>query len=215
MATIRPPCLTSGRHHALSRSRGATAREPTTSNSRRPCSSSARARTTSTFVTPRASTASCRNVVRRNSGSISDTVNSGRQIAHTRPGRPAPLPTSATEESAGTLCATTAQLSRCRSHSRGTSRGPMRPRVTPASASRAAKAVRISARSPATCLAMAGTGPVSRETGESLTPGARPPDVAAPRPQTRCAARRPPLRHERPCARTGSSDPGEPPRLTF
>ena len=55
----------------------------------------------------------------------------GRAIARHRPGRPAPLPTSATWLPWAIWLSMTAQLSTCRLHSRGTSRGPIRPLSVP------------------------------------------------------------------------------------
>ena len=66
-----------------------------------PVTSSARARTTSTWRDRAASTTSVRKVVRRSSGSSRVTVRSGRAIASTRPGSPAPEPTSITARPAG------------------------------------------------------------------------------------------------------------------
>ena len=81
-------------------------------------------------VRPRSATTSSRKVVRRSSGSTSVTRRSGRRIATTRPGQPR---TAADVADRGALRhaarSATAQLSRCRSHSRGTSRGPISPRT--------------------------------------------------------------------------------------
>ena len=139
-ATSRPPTRRSGIVQPSNRSRGATARAVTTSTPLHPGSahrSSARPRRTLTrSSSPRSDTTDCRNVARRSSGSTSVIVRSGRVIAQTSPGRPAPDPTSATvapestNDSPGPT--TTAQLRRCRDHRRGTSRGPMSPISTPA-----------------------------------------------------------------------------------
>ena len=75
--------------------------------------------------------------MRRAIGSTSVRVMSGRASASGMPGSPAPLPTSTTRAPGGTTSATAALLSTCRSQSRGTSRGPIRPRATPSPASRA------------------------------------------------------------------------------
>ena len=72
--------------------------------------------------------------VRRSMGSTRCIRTSGRAIARARPGRPAPEPTSITSASTGRAGWTTAQLSTCRSQSRGTSRGPTSPWETPLSA---------------------------------------------------------------------------------
>src|SRR5690349_2822054 len=85
-------------------------------------------------------------------------------MARTRPGRPAPDPMSATLAPCGTASATTAQLRRCRSQSRGTSRGPIRPRTTPSSASHAAYRSASGRREANTPAASSGAGGVSRET---------------------------------------------------
>ena len=86
IATRAPVGATSGIDQPSSRSRGATARDVTTSNVRSPCSASARPRTTSTWSSPRVATTSSRNVVRRSSGSTSVIRRSGRAMASTRPG---------------------------------------------------------------------------------------------------------------------------------
>jgi hypothetical protein len=136
-ASIRPPLAARGRHHAVSRSRGATARAVTTSASsnrgwpRFGTHSSARARTTVVRSSPRAAAASNRNAVRRASGSTSMTERSGLATASTIPGNPAPEPTSATRASCGISSAAAAQFSRWRSQIRGASRGPIKPRITP------------------------------------------------------------------------------------
>ncbi len=82
-----------------------------------------------------ASTASSRKIVRRSSGSTRVRLRSGRAIASTIPGSPAPEPTSHTRAPRGRSSSSTAQLRRCRSHSRAGSRGPTRPRSTPSVAS--------------------------------------------------------------------------------
>ena len=95
-----PPARPPGRPAAWttrsSRSSGATARDVTTSNVRSPCRSSARPRTTSTWPAPASATTSSRKVVRRSSGSTRVTRRSGRAIASTSPGSPAPEPMSQT-----------------------------------------------------------------------------------------------------------------------
>ena len=70
---------------------------------------------------------------------------SGRTIAKTSPGNPAPLPMSKTREFSGISSSTTAQFAMCRSQIRSTSRGPRNPRSTPAPANQAANRVRFSA----------------------------------------------------------------------
>ena len=130
---------TSGSDHRASRSIGATARDVTTSNtSHPPWSSSARPRWTVTLCSPIVDTARSRNVVRRSKGSTKVTRRSGRRIASTMPGSPAPLPMSHTELPSGIRSVITAQFRRCRSQRRGTSRGPIRPRTVASPVSRSA-----------------------------------------------------------------------------
>jgi hypothetical protein len=170
-ARSRPPSAARGRHQPASRSSGATARAVTMSTgatvpaapvetraagpvggapaSGPPTHSSARARSTVTApVRPSVVTASARKAVRRASGSTSTTVRSGRATASTIPGKPAPDPTSAIKAPKGINSATAAQLSRCRLQTRGASRGPTRPRITPSVASRSAYAAARGRRSP-------------------------------------------------------------------
>jgi hypothetical protein len=133
-ANSRPPTAASGRHQPASRSSGATARAVTTSAATggSPARSSARPRTTVTVESrPSAVTASDRKAVRRASGSTRVIMRSGRATASTIPGKPAPDPTSTTEAPTGIISDITAQLSMCRSHTRGASRGPISPRTTP------------------------------------------------------------------------------------
>ena len=97
MASMRPSGLRRGRHHRVSLSSAATARDVTTSISpaaSRTDLSSARPRITVTGR-PSSSTASARKSARRSSGSTRTTAVSGRARASGIPGRPAPLPTSA------------------------------------------------------------------------------------------------------------------------
>ncbi len=101
IATSAPSGATSGIDHASSRSRGATAREVTTSKVRSPCRSSARPRSTSTDPSPRSATTSSRKVVRRSSGSTRVTRRSGRAMASTSPGSPAPEPEVADDRALG------------------------------------------------------------------------------------------------------------------
>ena len=160
-----------------------------------------------------------RNAARRAIGSSSMISASGSSIAMTTPGSPAPEPRSITEHGCGISSATAAQFSRCRSHSRAGSRGPdeaalhARPgqQLGVALGQRRAPG-RTSSRA---CGGAGGAGLVAGTgTSRGLAPAApadsvrqeeRPPDGPAPRPRTRCAARRPPPRHARSCARTGSS----------
>ncbi len=135
-ASMRPCSCTNGSDHCASLASGATAREVTTSAppaSFRTPGCSARPRTTVTS-SPASSMNSARNIVRRSSGSTSVTRRSGRAIASGIPGSPAPLPTSTTVAPSAMSSPITAQLRMCRSHSRGSSRGPINPRSTPAPA---------------------------------------------------------------------------------
>ena len=108
--------------------------------------------------------------------------------------------------------ATSAELTRCRSQSRPTSRGPIRPRRTPSEANSAAycsiRAWRSAGKSAAST-AGSGGGGVSRETS-AIRPGAPPRSDAAPHPPTPRTARRLRRRRARPCARTATSDGAQP-----
>ena len=77
-------------------------------------------------------------------------------IASGMPGSPAPDPTSHTVTPFGTTSESTAQFKRCRPHSRGTSRGPISPRVTPASARSSAYLTASASDSPKTACAPCG-----------------------------------------------------------
>jgi hypothetical protein len=101
--------------------------------------------------------------VRRSNGSINVTCRSGRAIAQTSPGSPAPDPTSATVAPCGTRGTTTAQFRMCRSQIRGTSRGPINPRSTPAEINKSTYCSASGSRSANT--PAADDGGVSRETG--------------------------------------------------
>ncbi len=218
IATIAPVGATSGIDQRSSRSNGATAREVTTSKVRTPASSSARPRTTSTFSRPRSATTSLRKTVRRSSGSTSTKDRSGRAMASTRPGRPAPEPMSATDAPSGRTSPRSAQFKMWRSHRRGTSRGPISPRTTPASASHSAYRSANSNRSDANTLrAESGTegvrslrsftppvSVVSRET-PSFTRVLRPHNDAVRLPLRTTSDPRPRRRREPPCARTATS----------
>ena len=138
MASTTPPRRTSGRHQASSRSSGATAREVTTSNRRLPWSSSARPRTTSTL-----SSAEVRDHLLEEGGPPQQRLDQGHaQVGAAdrqhEPGQAGPAPDVATVRRSATSVGSTAQLRRCRSHSRGTSRGPISPRSTPRVASSSA-----------------------------------------------------------------------------
>ena len=134
---------------------------------------------------------------RRASGSSSVTVRSGRASASGMPGSPAPLPTSTTRAPAAPATAIAAELSRCRSHSRGTSRGPISPRTAPSVASSRAYSTAASTAGPKTARAVRRYGrlecpqwtlmdpPVSpgrtttRRSGSSPSDSLRTPSIAA------------------------------------
>ena len=129
----------------------------------RPTCSSARPRTTVTWsVSPSAATASSRKAVRRASGSTRMTEISGLATASTIPGRPAPEPTSMTVAPGEISSPTTAQLSRCRSQSRGASRGPISPRRTPRSRAEPRRTTARPRRSPKTASAASRSLPGTR-----------------------------------------------------
>lgn len=149
IATSRPPGRISGADHDAKRSSGATARDVTTSarpTSARTARSSARPLTTVTS-SPRDVTTSSRNVVRRSNGSTSVMRRSGRANASGIPGRPAPLPMSMTYSPSAITSPRTPEFTMCRSHKRGTSRGPIRPRVMPSVASISRYRIASSSRS--------------------------------------------------------------------
>ena len=128
-ATRTPPGRSTGRHHPASVGRAATALAHTTSTPPGVPASPARARTTLQGISISINI-SCSQVTRRSIGSTRVIRRSGLATARTIPGSPAPDPTSTTSASAGIRGATAAQLSRCRSQIRSTSRGPMSPRWT-------------------------------------------------------------------------------------
>ena len=133
-ANNRPPGRTSGRHQRANRSNGATARAVTTSappTRATVADSSARPRTMVRLARFNASRHSSRKRIRRAIGSTRLIRRSGLTLASTIPGSPAPEPTSTTARPGSSSSSRATQFSRCRSQSRGTSRGPMRPRSTP------------------------------------------------------------------------------------
>src|SRR5215475_11632405 len=155
IASTIPPGRTTRTAISASRSSGATARAVATSA--RSTVSSARPRSTLALARPSSATHSDRNRQRRSIGSSKVTLSSGRIMASTRPGRPAPEPISASVRYRLSMrSATTAQLSRWRSHNRGTSRGPIRPRSTPRVASMRANAWAWSSAGPNTAVAAGG-----------------------------------------------------------
>ena len=187
IATTDPPWRHRREHHGMRRFKGATARDVTTSNDAASPTSSARARTTRTRSSkPNIATASDKKEARRKRGSIRTIFRSGRRIAHTRPGRPAPEPTSATRAPSPAASLATAQLRRCRSQILLDSRGPISPRSTPGPHSSEANSIASGSSSENTSTASGGGGGVSRETSRSLT-GTESPrrDAQAPRPPTR------------------------------
>jgi hypothetical protein len=163
IASNCPLGLSNGRHHLTSRSSGATARavtqaDPPTASIT--AASSARPWTTRTCpARPSVATASARNSVRRLSDSTRSTRRSGRRTASTRPGRPAPDPTSTTRAPAGKRSLTTAQLIRCRSQIRAASRGPSKPRSIPTVVRTSAKHSASGRRSPKSWAAESGQSP--------------------------------------------------------
>src|SRR5690349_21646889 len=160
IASTRPPGRTTRTANSASRSSGATARAVATSARR--VASSARPRSTLALARPSASTHSDRNRQRRSIGSSRVTLSSGRTIASTMPGRPAPEPISTRVRYRPPMrSATTAQFSRCRSHSRATSCGPIRPHSTPRVASIPAKVRAPSSAGPNTSAAAGGAGGTS------------------------------------------------------
>ncbi len=138
MARNDPPDLTSGKDHRLSRvHRRHRARRSPRRTTATPCSSSARPRSTSDVRQPQClrppppGTSSCAAVARPGSPADQDAgspspVRGGRRLTRCRTRWPRTRPASVT----------TAQLSRWRSHSRGTSRGPISPRTIASVASR-------------------------------------------------------------------------------
>ena len=165
--------------------------------------------------------------MRRSIVSMSVTSRSGRSSATTMPGKPAPDPTSATLPRAGKKGTTAAELTMCRVHRRGSSRGPTRPRSSPSSASICAKCSAAEKETPKISrISAVGSSTWARCSSLMVRPAPkrsrrprprqrrpRPPrrragprrSGAARRPQTR----RPVLRRRRrrgtPCARRGSS----------
>ncbi len=137
-----PPRFSNGKLQRTSLSNGATARAVTSSaepTALTTAASSARPRTTRTrSANPRSAMTSVRKSVRRLSDSTRLTCRSGRTHAIARPGRPAPEPISTSRIDSGSSSAIAMQFSRCRSQSRGTSRGPIRPRSEPWPASQPA-----------------------------------------------------------------------------
>ena len=91
------------------------------------------------LLSPRSAATSSRKVVRRSSGSTRVTVRSGRAIASTRPGQAGTgADVAHRRRRPGSARPSSAQFTRCRSHSRGASRGPISPRTTPSVASSSA-----------------------------------------------------------------------------
>ena len=102
IATSAPAGATSGIDHPSRRSRGATARDGDHVERRASRAGPRHARgPPRRGSSPSSATTSSRKVVRRSSGSTSVTARSGRAIASTRPGRPAPEPMSHTEAPSG------------------------------------------------------------------------------------------------------------------
>ena len=138
IASSAPPGATSGRPQRSSFGSGASARAVTTSNRSGRVQSSARPRTTSTPRDPAG---------RRPPRGTPSAAPSARSGSPARPGGRSPAPAPAgpprsrgrpRRRPPAASGASRAQLTRCRSHSRGTSRGPISPRRTPSEASSAA-----------------------------------------------------------------------------
>jgi len=195
MASRLPPRFSKGKLHFTSLSSGATARavtnddEPTVRTTSR---SSARPRTTRTRSSrPRSCTASVRKSVLRSDDSTRSTSRSGRTQATARPGNPAPVPMSTSRPPDGSNSLRATELSRCRSHNRGTSQGPMSPRTVPGPASHPAYRPKIAIKGANLLLTTAGgagaTGSACRpvERPSVTAPAGRRPDGPALRPRTR------------------------------
>ena len=133
-ATRVPPSSSSGNVQRASLSIRATARAVTNGARRRPGTLRPGRGGRCTLSSPSSAT-----VATATSCGAASAPRGGRpgrdgRSASARPGRPAPEPTSTMVAPSGNASWTTAQLSTCRSHSRGTSRGPIRPWLTPVSA---------------------------------------------------------------------------------
>ena len=147
-ATRDPPVRSSGTVQPRSLTSGATALAVTTSTpAQSPCltRSSARTRVTVTCSpSSNSATTEVKKLARRSNGSMSTSFRSVLASAQTKPGSPAPEPTSATKALVGIKpsagSATTAQFNRWRDQIRGTSRGPINPFSTPVLAKISAKA---------------------------------------------------------------------------
>lgn len=155
-----PPLRTSGAVSGTSVRSALTARAVTASSTGPNFQSSARARTTSTLSSPSSVDCSVSQATRRSIGSMSTHCTSGRAIARTIPGSPAPEPTSPTRpgENSGAM---TALLRMCRLHRRGGSRGPIRPRSSPYSPSASVNRRARSIRSPKRTAAAEGSCSIS------------------------------------------------------
>ena len=138
----RAPRLQQWQRPASAHPACATARAVTTGADSRSQNCSARPRCTSTLPSPSSSTAARSQVVRRSMGSTRCIRTSGRAIASASPGSRHPSRRRSRRRPLGRAGWTTAQLSTCRSQSRGTSRGPTSPWETPLSARIAANARR-------------------------------------------------------------------------
>ncbi len=99
------------------------------------------------------------------------TASVGRIIPSTMPGRPAPEPTSTTTPSLGSKGTSAALLRMWRSHNRGVSLGPIRPRTTPSVPSNSAK-VRSFATAGPSCASTAASPP------EAAAPASADPETA-------------------------------------
>ena len=154
-----------------------------------------------------------RKVVRRASGSIRVTRRSGRRDGEHQPGQ-SRTRAHVGDGAPGSSAASSAQLTRCRSHSRGTSRGPISPRTHALGRQERGVPLGEGAASrgedPAST-AGSGGGGVSRETWPSGR-AAPPRSDAARHPRTPRSDRRRRRRRARPCARRASSAAARPAR---
>lgn len=196
-ATARPPSKRL-EVQRISFTRGATARQVTTSN--RLGTSSARARATLTRSDrPNSSTANSRKWLRLSSGSTRHTCRSGLAMAMGNPGRPAPLPTSATDTPWGNTSSRASEFPMCRCHTRSPSRGPSSPHSIPRPSNTSTYCF-----NPSEAWGKAST---MMPSASSVTTCAPPRAGSAARPPTRRPTRRRQPRHGRSCARRRSRAP--------
>lgn len=145
MKSISPPDRSNGAVSGINRRSAVTALAVTWSRSAGTMASSARDRMTDTFPSPNRRLSSRSHSTLRSIGSMRTNCTSGRAMANTIPGSPAPLPTSPTNPGLS-RGATSAQLRMWRDQSRGSSSGPINPRISPCSAS-----CRVKSRASSSC----------------------------------------------------------------